>query len=162
MNIASRKSKVPRTIAEAGLMRPRTHLYLESRIDEDLGVLPGEVRKVKNVMSSALTVVSPDTSLEDAVSLMTAMNVPVIVAYEGTRLVGMITDRDVALTRRSRENLQISTVGDVMRDHIPYCHEDDLLTDAQALMRVSEVDWMPVLDRTGRLAGVLSIYIPPS
>lgn len=143
-------------------MRPRTHLYLESRIDEDLGVLPGEVRKVKNVMSSALTVVSPDTSLEDAVSLMTAMNVPVIVAYEGTRLVGMITDRDVALTRRSRENLQISTVGDVMRDHIPYCHEDDLLTDAQALMRVSEVDWMPVLDRTGRLAGVLSIYIPPS
>ncbi len=143
-------------------MRSRTHLYLESRIDEDLGVLPGEVRKVKNVMSSALTVVSPDTSLEDAVSLMTAMNVPVIVAYEGTRLVGMITDRDVALTRRSRENLQISTVGDVMRDHIPYCHEDDLLTDAQALMRVSEVDWMPVLDRTGRLAGVLSIYIPPS
>lgn len=162
MNIASRKSKVPSTIAEAGLMRSRTHLYLESRIDEDLGVLPGEVRKVKNVMSSALTVVSPDTSLEDAVSLMTAMNVPVIVAYEGTRLVGMITDRDVALTRRSRENLQISTVGDVMRDHIPYCHEDDLLTDAQALMRVSEVDWMPVLDRTGRLAGVLSIYIPPS
>ena len=143
-------------------MRPRTHLYLESRIDEDLGVLPGEVRKVKNVMSSALTVVSPDTSLEDAVSLMTAMNVPVIVAYEGTRLVGMITDRDVALTRRSRVNLQISTVGDVMRDLIPYCHEDDLLTDAQALMRVSEVDWMPVLDRTGRLAGVLSIYIPPS
>ncbi len=142
-------------------MRPRTHLYLESRIDEDLGVLPGEVRKVKSVMSSALTVVSPDTSLDDAVSLMTAMNVPVIVAYEGTRLVGMITDRDVALTRRSREHLQISRVGDVMRDHIPYCHEDDLLTDAQALMRVSEVDWMPVLDRTGRLAGVLSIYIPP-
>ena len=142
-------------------MRPRTHLYLESRIDEDLGVLPGEVRKVKSVMSSALTVVSPDTSLDDAVSLMTAMNVPVIVAYEGTRLVGMITDRDVALTRRSREHLQISRVGDVMRDHVPYCHEDDLLTDAQALMRVSEVDWMPVLDRTGRLAGVLSIYIPP-
>ena len=142
-------------------MRPRTHLYLESRIDEDLGVLPGEVRKVKSVMSSALTVVSPDTSLDDAVSLMTAMNVPVIVAYEGTRLAGMITDRDVALTRRSREHLQISRVGDVMRDHVPYCHEDDLLTDAQALMRVSEVDWMPVLDRTGRLAGVLSIYIPP-
>ena len=142
-------------------MRPRTHLYLESRIDEDLGVLPGEVRKVKSVMSSALTVVSPDTSLDDALSLMTAMNVPVIVAYEGTRLVGMITDRDVALTRRSREHLQISRVGDVMRDHIPYYHEDDLLTDAQALMRVSEVDWMPVLDRTGRLAGVLSIYIPP-
>ena len=141
-------------------MRPRRNLYLESRIDEDLGVLPGEVRKVKHVMSSALTVVSPDTSLDEAVSLMTAMNVPVVVVYEGTRLVGMLTDRDIVLSRSSREPSAITTVRDRMRDEVPYCHEDDLLTDAQALMRVSEVDWMPVLDRRGRLAGVLSIYIP--
>lgn len=131
---------------------------MESRIDEDLGVLPGEVRKVKHVMSSALTVVSPDTSLDEAVSLMTTMNVPVVVVYEGTRLVGTLTDRDIALSRSSRD--PSATVRDRMRDEVPYCHEDDLLTDAQALMRVSEVDWMPVLDPRGRLAGVVSIYIP--
>lgn len=158
MNNVSNKSKGPRTIAEAGLMRPRRNLYLESRIDEDLGVLPGEVRKVKHVMSSALTVVSPDTSLDEAVSLMTTMNVPVVVVYEGTRLVGTLTDRDIALSRSSRD--PSATVRDRMRDEVPYCHEDDLLTDAQALMRVSEVDWMPVLDPRGRLAGVVSIYIP--
>lgn len=162
MKWASGKSNTPRTIVEAGLMRPRVHLYLESRIDEDLGVLPGEVRKVRSVMSSALTVVSPDTTLDDAVSLMTAMNVPVIVAYEGTRLVGMMTERDLALRRLSPERFPIRTVGDIMHDEVPYCYEDDLLTDAQALMRLSEVDWMPVLDRTGRLAGILSIHIRPS
>lgn len=113
-------------------------------------------------MSSALTVVSPDTSHEEAVSLMAAMNVPVIVVYEGTRLVGMVTDRDVALHRSSRPPSTASTVRDIMSEQVPYCQEDDLLTDAQALMRLSEVDWMPVLDRQGRLAGVLSIYVPPS
>ncbi len=111
-------------------------------------------------MSSALTVVSPDTGLDEAVALMAAMNVPVIVVYEGTRLVGMLTDRDIALSRGSRKPSAITTVRDRMRDEVPYCHEDDLLTDAQTLMRVSEVDWMPVLDRRERLAGVLSIYIP--
>ncbi len=151
----------PRTIAEARLARPRTNLYLESRIDEDLGVLPGEVRRVKHVMSSALTVVSPDTSVDDAMSLMAAMNVPVIVVFEGTSLVGMLTDRDLALRGRSGGTPRVSTVADLMRDHVPYCQEDDLLTDAQALMRVAEMDWMPVLDRTGRLAGIVSIYVPP-
>ena len=91
-------------------MRPRRNLYLESRIDEDLGVLPGEVRKVKHVMSSALTVVSPDTSLDEAISLMTAMNVPVVVVYEGTRLVGTLTDRDIVFSRSSREPSAITTV----------------------------------------------------
>ncbi|MBX3124117.1 MAG: CBS domain-containing protein [Nitrospira sp.] len=162
MTSTSSKSNVPRTIAEAGFTRPRRRLYLETRIDEDLGVLPGEVRKVRHVMSSALTVVSPDTSHEEAVSLMAAMNVPVIVVYEGTRLVGMVTDRDVALHRSSRPPSTASTVRDIMSEQVPYCQEDDLLTDAQALMRLSEVDWMPVLDRQGRLAGVLSIYVPPS
>ena len=161
MTSTSNKSNAPRTIAEAGFTRPRPRLYLETRIDEDLGVLPGEVRKVRHVMSSALTVVSPDTRLEEAVSLMEAMNVPVIVIYEGTCLVGMVTDRDVALHRSSRPPTTASTVRDIMGEQVPYCQEDDLLTDAQALMRLSEVDWMPVLNRQGRLAGVLSIYIPP-
>ena len=161
MSRLSNTANRPRTIAEARLARPRTNLYLESRIDEDLGVLPGEVRRVKHVMSSALTVVSPDTSLDDATSLMAAMNVPVMVVFEGTRLVGILTDRDLALRGQSGITPRASTVADLMRDHVAYCHEDDLLTDAQALMRVAEMDWMPVLDRTGRLAGIVSIHVPP-
>lgn len=162
MNTPSKTVTTPRTIAEARFARPRTSLYLESRIDEDLGVLPGEVRRVKQVMSSALTVVSPDTSLDDALSLMAAMNVPVIVVFEGTRLVGILTDRDLVLRGRSAMTPGVSTVAGIMRDHVPYCQEDDLLTDAQALMRVAEMDWMPVLDGAGRLAGIVSMYIPPA
>ncbi len=151
-----------RSITKTGLLRPRTSLYMESRIDEQLGLLPGEVRRVKTVMSSALTVASPDTSLEDALALMAAMNVPVMVVYEGRRLVGMVTDRDIALNRRWREAPNSTATAEIMRAEVPYCCEDDLLAEAQALMRASELDWMPVLDRTGRLAGILSIYASPT
>lgn len=158
------KSKVtafhtPRTIAEAGLMRPRGSLYMESRIDEQLGILPEEARKVRSVMCSALTVVSPDTSLEEAVSVMKAMNVPVLVVYEGRRLVGMVTERDMTVDQSEHVKPRRGIVATLMRPDPPFCREEDLLAEAHALMRLSELDWMPVLDHAGRLAGVLSIYV---
>ena len=158
------KSKVtafhtPRTIAEAGLLHPRGSLYMESRIDEQLGILPEEARTVRSVMCSALTVVSPDTSLEDAVSVMKAMNVPVLVVYEGRRLVGMVTERNMAVEQFEHVKPKRGVVASLMRPDPPYCREDDLLAEAHALMRLSELDWMPVLDHAGRLAGVLSIYV---
>ncbi len=149
-------------MTEARPVRQRASLYMESRIDERLGLLPGEVRRVKTVMSSALTVTSPDTSLDNVLALMAAMNVPVMVVYEGRRLLGMITDRDIALTRRLGEWPGSTAIAEIMRRHVPCCSEDDLLAEAQALMRASELDWMPVLDRTGRLAGMLSIYASPA
>ena len=152
----------PRSMSEVVPLRPRASLYMESRIDEQLGLLPGEVRRVKTVMSSALTVAAPDTSLEDTVSLMTAMNVSVLVVYEGRRLVGMVTDRDIALNRRLRETPNSTVIAEIMRSQVPYCFEDDLVAEAQALMRATEINWMPVLDRTGRLAGILSIYASPA
>lgn len=155
-------SHLPHNKTGADLLRPRVSLYMESRIDEQLGLLPGEVRKVKTVMSSALTVASPDTSLEETVSLMTSMNVSVMVVYEGRRLVGMVTDRDMAFNHRSHHVQSKTTISEIMRRPVPYCFEDDLIAEAQALMRASELDWMPVLDRTGRLAGVLSIYASPA
>ena len=41
------------------------------------------------------------------------------------------------------------------------CHEDDRLMDAGALMRASNVEWLPVLDRGDHLVGVLSRYALP-
>ncbi len=149
-------------MTEARPVRPRASLYMESRIDEQLGLLPGEVRRVKTVMASALTVASRDTSVDNVLALMAAMNVPVMVVYEGRRLLGMITDGDIALTRRLGEWPGSMAIAEIMRRHAPSCSEDDLLAETQTLMRASELDWMPVLDRTGRLAGILSIYASPA
>lgn len=150
------KPEGPRTMEEARARRDRSSLYLESTRDEQLGLLPGEARKVKSAMSSAVTVASPKTSLQEAIWMMTSLNVPVIVVYDGRRLVGMITDRDIGLNRRVREAPQDAPISGFMRT-VPFCLEDDLLADAISVMRGSHSDWIPVLNRHEQLVGILSI-----
>ncbi|MDR4478976.1 MAG: CBS domain-containing protein [Nitrospira sp.] len=143
-------------------MRARSSVYLESTTDEQLGLLPGEARNVKHAMSSAVTVASPQTSLKEAASLMTALNVPVIVVYDGTRLVGMITDRDMGLNHQVRQAPEEAAIDGLMRKHVPRCSEDDLLADALSVMRASGIDWLPVVDSRERLVGVLSAHVAPT
>ena len=143
---------------EARARRDRSSLYLESTLDEQLGLLPGEARKVKSAMSSAVTVASPRTSLKEAMSMMTSLNVPVVVVYDGRRLVGMLTDRDIGLNRRVQEASQDAPISVFMRTSVPCCLEDDLLADAISVMHGSQSDWLPVMNRHEQLVGVLSVH----
>ncbi len=152
------KHEGPRTMEEARARRDRSSLYLESTLDEQLGLLPGEARKVKSAMSSAVTVASPRTSLKEAMSMMTSLNVPVVVVYDGRRLVGMLTDRDIGLNRRVQEASQDAPISVFMRTSVPCCLEDDLLADAISVMHGSQSDWLPVMNRHEQLVGVLSVH----
>ena len=151
------KPERPRTMEEARARRGRSSIYLESTLDEQLGLLPGEARKVKSAMSSAVTVASPRTSLQEATSMMTSLNVPVIVVYDGRQLVGMLTDRDIGLNRRVQEAPQDAAISGFMRTSGPCCLEDDLLADAISVMHGSQSDWLPVMNRHEQLVGVLSV-----
>jgi len=90
--------------------------------------------------------------------MMTSLNVPVIVVYDGRRLVGMITDRDIGLNHRVREAPQDAAISGFMRTSVPFCLEDDLLADAVSVMHGSQSDWLPVLNRYDQLVGVLSVH----
>lgn len=152
------KPESPRTMEEARARRNTSSLYLESTLHEQLGLLPGEARTVKSAMTTAVTVASPKTSLQEAISMMSSLDVPVIVVYDGRRLVGMITDRDIGLNHRLREASQNAAISGFMRTSVPFCREDDLLADAISVMRGSHVDWLPVLNRHEQLVGVLSVH----
>ena len=152
------KPEGPRTMEEARARRGRCSVYLESTLDEQLGLLPGEARKVKSAMSSAVTVASPKTSLKEAISMMTSLNVSVIVVYDGRRLVGMVTDRDMGVNHRVREAPQDAPISRFMRTSVPFCLEDDLLADAVSVLHGSQSDWLPVLNRYDQLVGVLSVH----
>ena len=142
-------------------VRPQSSLYLESTLDEQLGLLPGEARKVKHAMTTAVTVASPQTSLKDAAAIMKQLDVPVIVVYDGKRLAGMITERDMAWSHRVREASQEASIGEFMRTNVPSCYQDDLLFEVMSLMRASGAEWLPVLDREHHLIGILSRYSVP-
>ena len=123
----------------------------QSGIDDN----SAEARSVQNAMSFSLTVASPETSLKDATDLMEHLGVPVIVVYDGRSLVGVLSDREVALhgTRQTGED---TTVRSVMRTNVLSCFGDDRLADALSLMQAINTDWLPVLDHGDHLMGILS------
>ena len=127
-------------------------------MNERLGLLTGEARAVKTAMTTELMVASPHTTLKEATALMKDLGVPVIVVYDGHRVVGLLSDRDATLNHCVQEAAENTTIGKLMRTNVPTCLGDDRLGEAFSLMRASDADWLPVLDRGDRLVGVLSRY----
>ena len=151
----------PRVPMATGKERLQSSIYLETTVNEQLRLLPGEDRPVKHAMVTAVKVASPQTSLKEAVRMMKEFAVPAIVLYEGNQLIGVLSDRDVALNQPALGNGEHVPIGSIMSGDASVCHEDDRLMDAGALMRASNVEWLPVLDRGDHLVGVLSRYALP-
>ena len=148
----------PRRPATTEATRPAAGIYLESTRNEQMSLLPGDVKQVKDVMTTNVTTATPRTSLEEAAGLMKKLDVPVVVVFDGARLRGMLTVRDMGLNQSIRNASPNATVERFMNTSIPSCHDDDVLKDALDVMRVAKLEWLPVLDRRHRLVGVLSKY----
>ncbi|MBS0170681.1 MAG: CBS domain-containing protein [Nitrospira sp.] len=148
----------PRAAGSTHSRRPAAGIYLESTRKEQLSLLPGDGMQVKDVMTSKVTTATPRTSLTEAAGLMKKLDVPVVVVYDGGRLKGMLTERDLGLSPPIRNAPPHAAIERYMNTAIPSCFDDDLVRDAVHVMRTSKLEWLPVLDRRHRLVGVLSLY----
>ena len=113
---------------------------------------------VSEIMSSDVQVVAPEDSLRAAAQLMQDRDVGALPVCEGNTLVGIVTDRDIAV-RGVAGGLDPDQdrVSDVMTDGVEVCSADD---DAQAVMRLvgeMQVRRLPVVDGDGRLMGIVSL-----
>ncbi len=138
--------------------RPAAGIYMESTRNERLSLLPSDATQVKDVMTSKVTTATPRTSLTEAAGLMKKLDVPVVLVYDGGRMKGMLTERDLGLSPPIQQAPPDAAIERFMRTSIPSCFDDDLLKDAVQVMRTSKLEWLPVLDRRDRLVGVLSLY----
>jgi CBS domain-containing protein len=81
-----------------------------------------------------------------------------VISDERTRdLIGIVTDRDLAIkvVAESR-NPNHTTVGDVMTRTIVVCREDEDLANALAAMKAHQIRRIPVIDQGGHLVGIIS------
>jgi len=76
---------------------------------------------------------------------------------ENDRLVGIVTDRDIAIRGVAKGLPPDAEVRQVMSDEIRYCFEDDDAEDVLANMGEIQVRRLPVLNRDKRLVGIVSI-----
>ena len=113
--------------------------------------------QIRELMSRDVATITPGTSLRDAARRMAALNVGALPVSNQERLVGMITDRDIAVRGVAEGKTPSAKVRDVMTPQIKYCFEDQELDEIAANMADIQVRRLPVVDRDGHAIGILSI-----
>lgn len=113
---------------------------------------------VRDLMTRNVRTVSPDTPVCDVARMMRDEDAGIIPVVHDGRVLGVITDRDLA-TRVMAERKDINTTraSEVMSEDIHVCTPDDRLTEAVRMMGEENVRRLPVVDRDDRLKGMLSM-----
>ena len=115
--------------------------------------------QVSKVMTRDAECVRPDNSLQEAARKMRDLDVgPMPVCGDNDRLVGMLTDRDIAVRAvADGQDTRTTQVREVMTPDIIYCFEDQDVTEAARLMKENQVRRLVVLNRDKRLVGIVSL-----
>jgi CBS domain-containing protein len=114
--------------------------------------------KVKNSMHKGAHWVSPDTPVAALAKMMLEQDIGAIPIGENDRLIGMVTDRDIAL-RAVADGKDISrlTARNVMTAGIVWCRDSDDISQALQIMGSKQIRRLPVIDKNKRLVGMLSL-----
>lgn len=112
--------------------------------------------KVSQAMTQDVRLTSPEQSIREAAHLMAEIDAGVLPVGENDRLVGMITDRDIAVRAVANGKSPDTKVREVMSDEVLYCFEDEDLDDVAKNMSDVKVRRLPVLNRDKRLVGIIS------
>jgi len=116
------------------------------------------MRRVSEVMTHGVEVITPQASLQEAAQLMDALNVGALPVCEGRRLVGMITDRDITVRAIATGLIPTETaVSEVMTEHMRWCYDDQNTEDVLQQMSDVQIRRMPVLNSREELVGIVSL-----
>ena len=115
--------------------------------------------KVKDSMHKGVDWVSPDTPVTELAKLMRDHDVGAIPIGEKDRLVGMVTDRDIVCKGLAQDSFDArrATARDVMTAEIHCCREDEDLAKAVRHMEELKVRRLPVINKSKRMIGMLSL-----
>ena len=112
--------------------------------------------KVRDCMTRQVLTTTPQESLQTAAKLMLESDIGFIPVEDGERLVGMLTDRDIAVRAVARGLGPETRVRDVMTAQVLYCFEDADIDDVADNMADIQVRRLPVVDGDKRLVGIIT------
>jgi CBS domain-containing protein len=113
--------------------------------------------KVSDAMTPEVQLCTPDDTLKDAAEAMAALGVGLLPVTDKDRLVGMISDRDIAIRGIGMGRGPEGRVGDVMTAEVKYCYDDQDLDEVSANMGEIQVRRLPVLNRNKQLVGIIAL-----
>jgi CBS domain-containing protein len=113
--------------------------------------------KVAECMTGDVKLANPEDSIQQAARIMASEDIGVLPVAEGDRLVGMITDRDIAVRAVADGHGCDTKVSEVMTREVRYCFDDEDTEDVMINMGDQQLRRLPVVDRDKRLVGMLSL-----
>jgi CBS domain-containing protein len=113
--------------------------------------------KISEVMTRDVQTVRPDQTAREAASFMLSADAGAIPVTEGDRLVGMITDRDIAVRGVAEGHGPETPVRELMTNDIVAARIDDNVDDIAARMSEAQVRRLPVIDDQQKLCGIVSL-----
>ena len=113
--------------------------------------------KVSEAMTRDVRVASPDETIRQAAKTMATLDAGVLPVGENDHLMGMITDRDIAIRGIAQGKGPKTKVRDVMTEDVKYCFDDQEVEEVTRNMADIQVRRLPVLNREKRLVGILSL-----
>ncbi len=114
--------------------------------------------RVADVMHRDVRIANPEDTAQQAARLMREEDTGALPVGEGDRLVGMVTDRDLAVRVAAEGRDPARTkVREVMTPEVRYVFEDEDLRHVADTMAEQQVRRLPVMNRNKRLVGVVSL-----
>src|SRR5215510_9042117 len=113
--------------------------------------------QVREAMSRDVKVANPQQRIREVAKAMADTDVGLLPVGENDRLIGMITDRDIAVRAVAAGKGPDTLVREVMTSDVRYCFEDEDLDHVAHNMAEERIRRLPVVNRSKRLVGILSL-----
>lgn len=114
--------------------------------------------QVREAMTAGIRIAEPEEKLPHAAKKMGSQNIGALPVVENGKLIGMLTDRDIAVRAvGANKDLSVVEVRDIMSDECFWCTENEQLNDAVRIMEANQVRRLPVMNDNREIVGMLSI-----
>ena len=115
------------------------------------------MQRLKDVMSRDVKLVGPETTIREAAQQMRDGDFGMLPVAENDRMIGAISDRDIAIRAIADDKGPATTVREVMSEGICWAYEDDSIEQAATIMSERQVRRLPIVNRDKRLVGIVSL-----
>ncbi|WP_310468610.1 CBS domain-containing protein [Sphingomonas sp.] len=113
--------------------------------------------RISDVMTREVETIRPDQTAQEAAAFMLSADAGSIPVTEGDKLIGMITDRDIAIRGVAKGHGPDTPVRDLMSTGLICAREDDDVSDVASKMSDAQVRRLPVIDGNEKLVGIVSL-----
>ncbi len=111
---------------------------------------------IQEAMTSNPTTVGPTNTAAEAAQIMKSEDVGSLPIVESEGLLGVITDRDIAIRVVAEGRGPDTTVGEIASQDVVTVGPEQSLEDAARLMAEHQLRRLPVVEEDGRLVGILA------